>query len=62
MLLNGKARTNLLTINLCEGWGPFFVENFTNDPLEFAVSIFHGGRFENHASIPFTGDVDEGCN
>ncbi len=42
--------------------GAIFVENITNDLLEFAVSIFHWGQFENHAVIPFTGDVDEGCN
>jgi hypothetical protein len=51
MLLNGKARTDLITINLCEGRGPFFVENVTNDPLKFAISIFYGGRFEDHANI-----------
>jgi hypothetical protein len=62
MLLNGESRTNLVTIDLCEDWGTFFVENITNDSLKFAVLIFHGGWFENHANIPFTGDVDEGCN
>ncbi len=62
MLLNGKARTNLITVNFCECWGTFLVEYITNDPLEFAVLIFQGGWFENHANIPFTGDVDEGCN
>jgi hypothetical protein len=62
ILLDGKARTNFVTVDLREGWGTFFVENITNDPIEFAVLIFHGGWFENHANIPFTGDVDEGCN
>jgi hypothetical protein len=62
MLLNGKARANLITVDLREGWGTFLVENVTNVPLEFAISIFHGGGFENHANIPFTGDIDEGCN
>ncbi len=62
ILLNGKVRTDLVTINLCEGRGTFFVENITNDLLEFAISIFHGGQLENLANIPFTGDVDEGCD
>ncbi len=62
MLLNGKARTNLITVDLCEGWGTFFVENITNNPLKFAISIFHGGLFENHANIPYMGNVDEGCD
>ncbi len=62
MLLNGKARIDLITINLCDGWGTSAIENITNDPLKFAVSIFHGGWSENHANISFTGDVDEGCN
>jgi hypothetical protein len=61
MLLNGEARTDLVTVNLCEG-GTFFVKNITYDPLEFAVSIFHRGWFENHADIPFMGDVGKGCD
>jgi hypothetical protein len=62
MLLNGKARTDLVTVDPHEGWGTSVIENITNEPLEFAVSIFHGGWFENPTNIPFTGDVDEGCN
>jgi hypothetical protein len=62
LFLNGKARTNLVTINLCEGWGTFVIENITNDPAEFADLIFHGGWFEYHADIPFTSDVDDGCD
>jgi hypothetical protein len=42
ILLNGKARTDLITINLCEGWGTFVVENITNDLIKFAVSILYG--------------------
>ncbi len=34
-VLNGKARTNLVTIDLCEGWGTFFVENVTMIPSSF---------------------------
>jgi hypothetical protein len=60
ILLNGEARTDLITVDLC-GRGTLFIENITYDPIEFAILIFHGGWFENHANIPFMGDVDEGC-
>ncbi len=55
ILLDGKARTDLVTVDVCEGWGTFVVENITNDLVKFAVLIFHGGWFENHTNIFFTG-------
>jgi hypothetical protein len=42
MLLNGKARTDLVTVNLPEGWGTLLLKTLPMIPLSLPSQSFTG--------------------